>query len=90
MSQAIVEPEALRRFAAQLERSRGDLQSQAAATMGAVAGVSETWRDQKYAEFHRALQDAFQVLRLFYLESESEASYLRGKADLAQRYLDGR
>ena len=90
MSQAIVEPEALRRFAAQLERSREDLQSQAAAAMGAVAGVSETWRDQKYTEFHRALQEAFQVLRLFYLEAESESSYLRGKADLAQRYLDGR
>jgi uncharacterized protein YukE len=47
MSQAIVDPAELRRFAHNLERFSSELQSQMLVLRGQLNGLGQSWRDQE-------------------------------------------
>ena len=51
MSQAVVDPNELRRFAHNLKRFGEDLQMSMAGLHGQMLTLSETWRDQEHAKF---------------------------------------
>src|SRR4051794_16260181 len=49
VSQAIVDPAELRRFALNLKRFNEDLQTTLAALHAQLLGLADTWRDQEHA-----------------------------------------
>ena len=51
MSQAIVDPNELRRFAANLKKFNAELEAGLTALSGQLHGLSATWRDQEHKKF---------------------------------------
>ncbi len=51
MSQAIVNPEELRRFAARLKQFNNEMIGQLSTLHGQLAGLSQTWRDREHDKF---------------------------------------
>ena len=51
MSQAIVDPNELRRFAHQLERFTSELETQMLMLRGQLSALSQSWRDQENEKF---------------------------------------
>ncbi len=51
MSQAIVNPDELRRFAARLKQFNNDMMGQLTTMHGQLAGLSQTWRDREHDKF---------------------------------------
>jgi hypothetical protein len=51
MSQAVVDPGEVRRFAHQLKQFTGELLNQMAVVQRQVAGLGSTWRDQEHKKF---------------------------------------
>jgi hypothetical protein len=90
MAEAIVDPVALRSFAERLDESTREVMDCAHAVVRTTLKAGDRWKDQKYTALLQSLEEAIAILPRFCLEAESQASYLREKADLAQRYLDGR
>ena len=64
MSQAIVDPEQLRRFAQNLKRFNSELQSQVMTLHGQMKNLSQTWRDKEQQKFN----EEFEQTMLRYLE----------------------
>lgn len=90
MSQAIANPEELRRFAQMLKTFNSGLADQMTALAGQLDGLSATWRDQENhrfcEEFHRNLQ-----MMAHFLESNNEyIPFLLRKADRLDEYLQQR
>jgi uncharacterized protein YukE len=90
MSQAIANPDELRRFAQMLKKFSTGLEDQMAALAGQLDSLSATWRDQENQrfseEFHRNLQ-----LMGHFLESNNEyIPFLMRKADRLDEYLQQR
>ncbi len=87
MSQAIVDPDALREFAASLKRytelvadATGGLESQ-------FAQLSETWRDQEQAKFAAEFEQTIGTIRRFHETSEEFIPILLHKAESIDEYL---
>jgi len=89
MAEAIVDPAALRSFAERLNESCREVMGCAHAVTRTTLAAGDKWKDQKYTALVQSLEETLAILPRFYLEAESQARYLREKADLAQRYLDG-
>ena len=51
MSQAIIDPEEVRRFAAELKRFNGDLRERTASLMARFTALGDTWQDQEQEKF---------------------------------------
>ncbi len=90
MSQAIANPDELRRFAQMLKKFNTGLEDQMAALSGQLDSLSATWRDQENLrfteEFHRNLQ-----MMGHFLESNNEyIPFLMRKADRLDEYLQQR
>ena len=51
MSQAIIDPEEVRRFAAELKRFNGDLRERSSSLMSRFTALGETWQDQEQEKF---------------------------------------
>ena len=65
MSQAIVNPEELRRFAARLKQFNNEMISQLTALHGQLAGLSQTWRDREHDKFVEQFEQTLQVVKRF-------------------------
>ena len=90
MSQAIVNPEELRRFALMLKKFNADLADQMTALAGQLDALSTTWRDQENHRFCEEFQRNLQMMAHF-LESNSEyIPFLLRKADRIDEYLQQR
>jgi uncharacterized protein YukE len=90
MSQAIVDPGELRRFAQNLKRFNSDLQNQMAALHGQLTGLSHTWRDQEQIKFTEQFEQTMQVMRRFMEASNQHVPFLLRKADRVEEYLQQR
>jgi uncharacterized protein YukE len=90
MSQAIVDPGELRRFAQNLKRFNNDLQNQMAALHGQLTGLSQTWRDQEQIKFTEQFEQTMQVMRRFMEASNQHVPFLLRKADRVEEYLQQR
>jgi uncharacterized protein YukE len=90
MSQIIVDPSDLRRFASVLEQEVRTLRERQRAVEGARRELAQVWRDARYNSFEKAYLPSIQVLERFEKIAEQYAIHLRGKADRAERYLGRR
>lgn len=89
MAEAIVDSAVLRAFAERLDESCREVMDCAHAVARATVRAGDKWKDRKYAALLLSLEETLAVLPRFYLQAESQVRYLREKADLARRYLDG-
>ncbi|MBX7168326.1 MAG: WXG100 family type VII secretion target [Pirellulales bacterium] len=87
MSQAIADPNELRRFAQNLRRFNGELQSQMTALHGQFRSLSESWRDQEHQKFADEFQQALQSIGRFVAASEEHVPFLLRKAERLEEYL---
>ena len=90
MSQAIIDPEEVRRFAAGLERFNGDLRERSSSLMSRFTSLGETWQDQEQEKFAAEFLQMMKTMKSFLELSERHTPYLLRKADRIQQYLDQR
>ena len=90
MSQAIVDPAEVRRFAANLKRFNADLQSSLAGLHGQLMALGDTWRDQEHDRFRQEFESTMQVLERFLEVSTDHIPFLLRKAERIEEYLSQR
>lgn len=90
MSQAVVDPEQVRRFAGHLDQSAASIREQKSGTLASFARLHETWRDDKYARFDQLFTESMKLLERYLQQSEQYSGFLKQKAARAQKYLDQR
>lgn len=76
MSQAIVSPDELERFAQNLKQFNAQLADSLSRLNGQFANLGETWRDQEHAKFAQEYQQTVQVLHRFMQTSEQHIPFL--------------
>ena len=82
MSQAIVDPAELRRFASNLKRFNADLQAGLAGMHGQLIALGDSWRDQESDRFRQEFENTMQVLPASDEEAiMAEVKKLMGRAD---------
>lgn len=87
MSQAIMDPAEVRRFAEELKRFNTDLQSRMASLHARFAALGDTWQDQEHDKFAEEFQQTMKVMRKFVEVSNQHTPYLLRKAQRIEEYL---
>lgn len=87
MVQAIVSPEELRKFAAELKRFNSGLKNDYSRLHGRLRQLGETWRDQEHKKFEREFEQTARVINHFLAASEKYVPFLIRKAEAADQYL---
>jgi uncharacterized protein YukE len=87
MSQAIVDPAELRRFAHNLKRFNTELQSQMMVLRGQLLGLGQTWRDQEHEKFAQEFEETLLVVSRFVDASNEHVPLLLRKAERVEDYL---
>lgn len=87
MSQVIVDPDQLRVFARSLQGESRLLRERQATLQSNRELLESVWKDERYKQFEKAYLPAMQRLERFCRQADEYATYLRKKADLADRYL---
>jgi uncharacterized protein YukE len=90
MSQAIIDPEEVRRFAAELKRFNNDLRERTASLVARFAALGDTWQDQEHEKFSAEFDQLTRALKKFVEVADCHGPYLMRKADRIQQYLDQR
>jgi uncharacterized protein YukE len=90
MAQAIMDPEEVRRFAAELKRFVDDIQAKATSLQAKFNSLGTTWQDDDHAKFAEEFITTMKVLRKFVETSEKHTPYLLRKAQRIEQYLDQR
>ncbi len=90
MAQAIMDPEEVRRFAAELKRFNQDLQVRASSLQARFAALGSSWQDQEHEKFSDEFVATLKALRKFIEVSEKHTPYLLRKAQRIEQYLDQR
>ena len=87
MSQAIVDPAELRRFAHNLERFTSELESQMSALRGQLINLGQSWRDQEHEKFAQEFDETLLATSRFVEATERHIPFLLRKADRVEEYL---
>ena len=90
MSQAIMDPEEVRRFAKELKRFNDDVQSKAAALQARFTALGSTWQDQEQQKFAEEFITTMKVLKKFVEVAEKHTPFLLRKAQRIEQYLEQR
>jgi uncharacterized protein YukE len=90
MAQAVVDPAELRRFAFNLKRFNGDLQTNLAGLHGQLLALGDTWRDQEHDRFKQEIEDTMKVIERFVDASNVHIPFLLRKAERIEEYLQQR
>lgn len=90
MSQAIVDPAELRRFAQQLKNFSQELQTKMSMLQGQLVGLSQSWRDQEQQKFQLEFEQTSRALARFVEASNDHIPFLLRKAERAEEYLQQR
>ena len=90
MSQAIVDPGEVRRFAQQLKQFTGELLNQMSMVQRQLSGLGGTWRDQEHKKFQEDFEQQMQVLRRFTESTNQYVPFLIRKAERVEEYLQQR
>jgi uncharacterized protein YukE len=90
MPQAIVDPAELRRFAHNLKRFTGELQTGMAGLHGQMVGLGDTWRDQEHKRFAEEFTQTMQVIERFLETANLHIPFLLRKAERVEEYLQQR
>ena len=87
MAKAVVDPEALQRFASQLKRFTSEVQGQLAVIHRQFVKLGDTWRDQEHAKFAEDFERAVRVIDKLASASEKQIPILLRKAQSIREYL---
>jgi uncharacterized protein YukE len=90
MSQAIVNPEELRRFAQMLKQFNTGLYDQMTALSSQLESLSNSWRDQEHRKFAEEFQRSLQSMGHFIEVNEEYIPFLLRKAERIDEYLQQR
>ena len=90
MSQAIMDPGEVRRFADELKRFNLDLQNRIASLQVRFAALGDSWQDQEHAKFSEEFRDTMKVLKKFIESSDQHTPFLLRKAQRIEDYLNQR
>ena len=87
MTQAIVDPSELRRFAQMLRRFNEELNEKTGAVASQLNHLGQTWRDQEQLRFSEDFVANMKALGRFVESNEQFIPYLMRKAQLIEEYL---
>jgi hypothetical protein len=87
MSQAIVDPAELRRFAHGLQQFTNGLQEQMLILCGQLANLGDTWRDQEHEKFTQEFEQTMKVVQQFMGATQRHVPFLLRKAERIEEYL---
>src|SRR5512136_2261078 len=87
MSQPIMDPEEVRRFAEELKKFNVDLQNRITALQARFAALGDTWQDQEHAKFADEFRETMKAFRKFVEVSNQHSPYLLRKAQRIEEYL---
>ncbi|MGE0605865.1 MAG: WXG100 family type VII secretion target [Pirellulales bacterium] len=87
MSQAIVDPAELRRFAHNLKRFNAELQNQMLMLKGQLLGLGQSWRDQENQKFTQDFEETMLVMSRFVDSTNEHIPLLLRKAERIEEYL---
>ena len=85
-----MDPEEVRRFAAELKRFNDDVQAKASSLQARFAALGTTWQDQDHEKFAQEFITTMRVLKKFMEVSEKHSPFLLRKAERIEQYLDQR
>ncbi len=87
MSQAVVDPEQLRQFAAQLHQFSEELKQRAAGLGAQMNQLEQTWRDEQQRKFSEEFTGELRQLNRLIKSTEEHVPYLLRKAEQIDAYL---
>lgn len=87
MPQAIMDPEAVRRFADELKRFNVDLQNRTASLQARFNALGDTWSDQEHQKFAEEFLQTMKALKKFVEIANQHTPYLLRKAQRIEEYL---
>lgn len=90
MSQAIVDPAELRRFANNLKKFNQDLEERMTALRSQLQALGTTWRDQEHKKFTEDFEQHMQVIAKFIATTSEHTPFLMRKAERIEEYLQQR
>jgi uncharacterized protein YukE len=87
MTQAVVDPSELRRFAQMLRRFNEELNDKSASVASQLSQLGQSWRDQEQQRFAEEFVNNMKSLGRFVESNEQFIPYLLRKAQLIEEYL---
>ena len=90
MTQAIVDPAELRRFAQSLKKFNSTLEDSATVLSNQLASLSQSWRDQEHKKFSEEFEQNIRSISRFVDTNNQHIPYLMRKAQLIEEYLQQR
>ncbi len=87
MTQAIVDPAELRRFAQALRRFNEELNDKSSGLGSQLDTLSQTWRDQEHLKFSEDFRHSMKAVGRLIEMNEAYIPYLLRKAQLIEEYL---
>ena len=90
MSQAVVNPADLRRFANNLKVFCSELQSQTSLLRAQMGSLGQTWRDQEHEKFMQEFEQTVVVISRFLESAGQHVPFLLRKAERIEEYLQQR
>lgn len=90
MSQAIVDPIELRRFANNLRRFNTELEERMTALAAQLHSLGATWRDQEHKKFVEDFEQQTKAIARYIESTNEHAPFLLRKAERIEEYLQQR
>jgi WXG100 family type VII secretion target len=90
MSQAIVDPAELRRFAHNLKTFSTELQNQMGLLRSQLMTLGQTWRDQEHEKFSAEFDQTTVAIGRFVEAASQHVPFLLRKAERIEEYLHQR
>jgi uncharacterized protein YukE len=90
MSQAIMDPAEVRRFAHELKRFNQDIQDRLALLQARFAALGDTWQDQEHERFADEFRSTMKAVARFMEISNQHVPFLLRKARRIEEYLSQR
>jgi uncharacterized protein YukE len=87
MAKANVDPAELRRFALDLKRFTGEIESLMGQLHARMSGLEGSWRDQEQKKFAETFAQTTKALAVFVEAAGEHAAFLSKKAAAIEEYL---
>ena len=90
MTQAIIDPEEVRRFAEELRRFNNEVGNRMSSLQARFSALGDSWKDQEQAKFAEEFADTMKAMKKFMESSQRHVPFLVRKAQRIEEYLGQR
>jgi uncharacterized protein YukE len=90
MSQAIVDPVEVRRFAQNLKKFNEELAERLTALRAQLHSLGATWRDQEHKKFVEDFEEQMKIIARYMESTNEHVPFLLRKAERIEEYLQQR